>query len=214
MLRPLPFKIQREIDISLSTKHWKVYHDNQTAWKPANVNFLFLLCMNDDDYIMWCLLVLACMQPSCLHMLLNIFDSDFPQYSKRKTRETQNWKKSSKTGNLLWCSLVWVGQKCLLLRLHSQAVSAVVNKHQMMEDNVHQAALYLAETLSSRVAAQRKALDISFLMLFLVCIIVNTHFQLKLAKVMFYICGMEVLDAESINHWLHSAKTLSSLAPY
>lgn len=75
-----------------------------------------------------------------------------------------------------------------------------------MEDNVHQTAFSLGETLSSEVAARRKGLDISFLMLFLVCITVDTRFQLKLAKVLYYICGIEALNAESINHWLQSAK--------
>lgn len=75
-----------------------------------------------------------------------------------------------------------------------------------MEDNVHQAAFSLGETLSSRVAARRKGLEISFLVPFLVCITLDTQFQLKLAKVLYCVCGMKVLNAESINHWLQSAK--------
>lgn len=120
----------------LLTKHWKVNRDNQTAWKPAEGNFLFLLYMNDDDVVpvgvgLHAALLFAC-PPQYLWLR-------FPPNTQRaKNRETQNWNNASKIRHLLSCSLVWTGQKCLLLRLHSPAVSAAVNKQQMMEDNVHQ----------------------------------------------------------------------------
>lgn len=87
---------------------------------------------------------------------------------------------------------------CLLLRLRSPAVSAAVNKQQMMEDNVHQGAFAPGNrSSSSSVAAGRKGK-----MPCLVRITVDPQFQQESAKVVYFICKMKVLR---ITYWLQSA---------
>lgn len=92
------------MDISLSENIEKLIMTTRLPESQPTVIFSSC-CM---WMMMWCLLVLACTQTSCLHVLLDIFDSGFPQYSMSKSRETQNW--NNEIMPLKWdicCSVRW-----------------------------------------------------------------------------------------------------------